>query len=264
VTTTPADRTLTPLDVTAGTRPRTLHVEVWSDIACPWCFIGKRRFATALAAFPHREHVRVTWRSYELSPDTPTGPGRPEVDALVEHKGLPADRVRQMFAQVTAVAAGEGLAYDFDRALAFNTFDAHRLVHVAAETGGAPLADALVETLFSAHFEHGRDLGDPETLVALAADAGFGAAGLDDDAVRAVLAGDRAADAVRADEAQARLLGVTGVPFFVVDRRIAVSGAQPAEVFAQLLEAGWREANPLTVLPGATDAQGCADDACAL
>lgn len=264
MTTTPADRTLTPLDVTAGTRPRTLHVEVWSDIACPWCFIGKRRFATALAAFPHREHVRVTWRSYELSPDTPTGPGRPEVDALVEHKGLPADRVRQMFAQVTAVAAGEGLAYDFDRALAFNTFDAHRLVHVAAETGGAPLADALVETLFSAHFEHGRDLGDPETLVALAADAGFGAAGLDDDAVRAVLASDRAADAVRADEAQARLLGVTGVPFFVVDRRIAVSGAQPAEVFAQLLEAGWREANPLTVLPGATDAQGCADDACAL
>lgn len=257
--------TLPTLDHVAGSvvGPRALHVEVWSDIACPWCFIGKRRFASALATFPHREHVRVTWRSYELSPDTPAGPGRPEVEALVEHKGLPADRVREMFAHVTAVAAGEGLAYDFDRALAFNTFDAHRLVHVAAEVGGAPLADALVETLFSAHFEHGRDLGDPATLVELAATAGLGGAGLCDDDVREVLDGDRAADAVRADEAQARLIGVTGVPFFVVDRRIAVSGAQPAAVFTQLLETAWREANPLTVL-GDADAAACTDDSCTL
>lgn len=239
---------------------RTLTVEVWSDIACPWCFIGKRRFATALAGFPHRDHVEVTWRSYELSPTTPVGPGRPELDALAEHKGIPVDRVKQMFAQVTAVAAGEGLAYDFDRALAVNTFAAHRLVHLAHSTGGADLAERTLEALFSAHFEHGADLGDDETLVRIVSGAG-----LDAEAARAALDSDEGADAVRADEDEARALGVTGVPFFVVDRRVAVSGAQPAEVFTQLLEAGWREANPLQTLAAADpDAAACVDDSCAI
>ncbi|WP_456826420.1 DsbA family oxidoreductase [Cellulomonas sp. P5_E12] len=239
---------------------RTLNVEVWSDIACPWCYIGKRRFTTALADFPHRDHVEVTWRSYELSPSTPVGPGRPEMDALAEHKGIPIDRVKQMFAQVTAVAAGEDLAYDFDRALAVNTFAAHRLVHLARETGGAELAERTLEALFSAHFEHGADLGDDETLVRLVTGAG-----LDADAVRTALDGGAHADAVRADEDEARALGVTGVPFFVVDRRVAVSGAQPAEVFTQLLEAGWREANPLQTLATADpDAAACVDASCAI
>ena len=124
--------------------PRTVTVEVWSDVACPWCFIGKRRFATALRDFPHAEHVEVVWRSYQLSPDTPTGPGRPEVDALVEMKGLPRDQVQQMFGHVTDVAAGEGLRYDFDRTLAFNTFDAHRLLHLARRAGGAALVEATM------------------------------------------------------------------------------------------------------------------------
>jgi predicted DsbA family dithiol-disulfide isomerase len=252
----------TPLLSLAPTR--TLQVEVWSDIACPWCYIGKRRFAAALDAFPHRQHVEVTWRSYELSPGTPAGPGRPEIDALVEHKGLPRDQVRQMFAHVANVAAGEGLTFDFDRALAANTFDGHRLLHVAREVGGPALVETLIEAVFDAHFSQGADLGDHETLVRLAREAGFAAAGLDDDAVRAVLAGDRAADDVRRDEAEARALGVNGVPFFVVDRRVAVSGAQPAEVFTQLLEAGWREANPLAVLGGDPDAQACTDDSCAV
>jgi predicted DsbA family dithiol-disulfide isomerase len=239
---------------------RTLNVEIWSDIACPWCYIGKRRFSTALAGFPHRDRVAVTWRSYELSPGTPVGPGRPEIDNLAELKGIPHDQVRRMFAQVTAVAAGEGLAYDFDRALAVNTFAAHRLVHLARTTGGAELAERVLEALFSAHFEHGADLGDDETLVRLVSGAG-----IDEGAVRAALAGDDGADAVRADEDEARALGVTGVPFFVVDRRIAVSGAQPAEVFTQLLEAAWREANPLQTLPTADpDAAACVDDSCAI
>ena len=236
---------------------RTLTVEVWSDIACPWCYIGKRRFATALAGFAFRDQVEVTWRSYELSPGTPTGPGRPEIDALSEHKGIPRDRVEQMFAQVTSVAAGEGLAYDFERTLSANTFDGHRLVHLAATVGGSVLAEAVLEALFSAHFEHGADLGDPETLVRIVSGAGVDAA-----LVRATLAGDDFSDAVRADEAEARAIGVTGVPFFVVDRRIGVSGAQPAEVFTQLLEQGWRDAHPLATL--APDAQACADDSCAI
>jgi predicted DsbA family dithiol-disulfide isomerase len=236
---------------------RTLQVEVWSDIACPWCYIGKRRFATALADFPHREHVEVIWRSYELSPSTPVGPGIPEIEALARHKGIPQERVVQMFAQVTAVAAGEGLAYDFDRTLSANTFAAHRLVHLARTTGHA---DQVLEALFSAHFEHGADLGDDETLVRLVSEAG-----VDADAARSALDAGDFADEVRADEAEARAIGVNGVPFFVVDRRVAVSGAQPADVFTQLLETGWREANPLQTLASADpDAEACADDSCAI
>lgn len=237
---------------------RTLNVEVWSDIACPWCYIGKRRFATALADFPHREHVEVTWRAYELSPSTPVGPGRPEIEMLAALKGIPHDQVKRMFAQVTAVAAGEGLAYDFDRALAVNTFAAHRLVHLARTTGGADLAERTLEALFSAHFEHGADLGDDETLVRIVSGAG-----VDPEAARAALTDGTGADAVRADEDEARALGVTGVPFFVVDRRIAVSGAQPADVFTQLLETAWRDANPVRVLATA-DGVACVDDSCAV
>ncbi|WP_242448501.1 DsbA family oxidoreductase [Cellulomonas sp. WB94] len=243
----------------------TVLVEVWSDIACPWCYIGKRRFAAALQAFPHRDEVEVVWRSYELSPETPAGPGVPEIAALSARMHAPEARIREMFAHVTEVAAGNGLVYDFDRALAANTFDAHRLVHLAREHGGAALADRTLEALFAAQFTHGGDLGTASVLVEIAADAGFGAAGLDDDAVLAVLAGDHAADAVRHDEAEARELGVTGVPFFVAGRRIAVSGAQPVEVFGRLLEAAWREANPLVTLAGTDEAAGaCVDDSCGI
>ncbi len=239
--------------------PRTVTVEVWSDVACPWCWIGKRRFATALRAFAHRDHVEVVWRSYQLSPETPTGPGRPEVDALVEAKGLPRDRVEEMFARVAAVGAADGLHYDFATTLAFNTFDAHRLLHLAREAGGPPLADVTMEALFSAHFEQGEDLGTTGALVAIARQAGFAAHGWDDARVTAALEGGTAADAVREDLATARSLGVTGVPFFVVDRRYAVSGAQPAEVFSQLLDAGWREANPLAAAP---TGDVCTDGSC--
>lgn len=245
-----------------GLPVRTVTVEVWSDIACPWCFIGKRRFATALSSFPHRDHVEVVWRSYQLSPDTPRGPGVPEVDALARMKGLPVDQVQQMFAHVAGVAAGEGLEYDFDTVLAFNSYDAHRLTHLAREVGGAALAERTIEALFSAHFEHGADLGVPAGLVAVARSAGFGDAGYDDDAVTEFLAGDEQSAAVDADLAAARELGVTGVPFFVVDRRYAVSGAQPADVFRQLLDAGWREANPLVTLAGDPEAATCTDDSC--
>ena len=242
---------------------KTLQVEIWSDVACPWCYIGKRRFEAALAAFPHRDHVEVAWRSYQLSPQTPKGAGRPEAQALAEMKGISLAQVQQMFAQVTQVAAGVGLAYDFDRTLTFNTFDAHRLLHLAARLGGAVLVERTTEALFSAHFEHGADLGLTAALVDLAHTVGFGELGWDDDQVLAFLSGDDEADAVRADIAEARSIGVTGVPFFVVDRRVAVSGAQPAEVFTQLLETSWREANPLVTL-GSPDAQACVDDSCAI
>ncbi|HEY0186079.1 MAG TPA: DsbA family oxidoreductase [Cellulomonas sp.] len=243
----------------------TMQVEIWSDVACPWCYIGKRRFATALAAFPQRDRVEVTWRSFELQPEaehSSAHPGLTEREMLADRKGMPAAQVDQMFAQVTAVAAGEGLAYDFDAVVPANTFDAHRLVHVAAGLlGDAPDARArvgdLMERLMSAHFEHGLVVDDPEVLAGIAAEAG-----LDRAAVAAALATDEGAGAVRADEAEAAALGVSGVPFFVVDRRIAVSGAQPVEVFRQLLTQGWADTHPLITVPGTADAEVCGPEGC--
>ncbi|MBW0255758.1 DsbA family oxidoreductase [Cellulomonas sp. PS-H5] len=242
---------------------RDLHVEIWSDIACPWCYIGKRRFAAALADFEHRDHVRVTWRSFELQPDAEPStahPGLTEAQMLSERKGMPVDQVRQMFDQVTAVAASVGLAYDFDTVVPANTFDAHRLVHVAASLGGDAAAAEVVERLMSAHFEHGRVVDDLDVLVEIAVEAG-----LDGDAVRTALATDAGAGAVRADEAEAAALGIQGVPFFVADRRLGLSGAQPVEVFAQLLSQAWADANPPLAIPtiaGAADAEACGPDGC--
>lgn len=229
-------------------------LEVWSDIACPWCYIGKKRFETALARFPHRDQVQVVWRSYLLSPDTPVGLRRPEVDALVEMKGMPADQVRQMFAHVAANAAAEGLTMDFDTVIAANTVDAHRLVHIAGDRG-----EDVMNALFRAHFEQGRVVDDRDELVAIAAEVG-----LDADEIRAALDSDAEADRVEDDLAQARALGITGVPFFVANRAIAVSGAQPAEVFTQLLEKAYADANPIVTLAGSADGGACTDGSCAV
>ncbi|MGW0040650.1 DsbA family oxidoreductase [Rhodococcus sp. NPDC003348] len=230
-------------------------LEVWSDIACPWCYIGKKRFETALAQFPHRDQVQVVWRSYLLSPDTPVGLRRPEIDALVEMKGMPADQVKQMFAHVASTAAADGLTMDFETVIAANTFDAHRLVHFAGDRG-----EDLMAALFRAHFEQGRVVDDRDELVAIAAEAG-----LDADAVRSALDSDAEADRVRDDLAQARALGISGVPFFVANRAIGVSGAQPVEVFTQLLEKAYADASPIVTLAGAADADGtCTDGSCAV
>ncbi|MFD4293543.1 DsbA family oxidoreductase [Rhodococcus sp. NPDC058505] len=241
-----------PVDQSAAT---TVVLEVWSDIACPWCYIGKKRFDTALALFPHRDRVQVVWRSYLLSPDTPVGLRRPEVDALVEMKGMPAAQVKQMFAHVASTAAADGLVMDFDTVIAANTVDAHRLIHWAGERG-----EDLMSALFRAHFEQGRVVDDRDELVAIAAEVG-----LDAGAARAALDADAEADRVRDDVEQARALGVTGVPFFVANRAIGVSGAQPVEVFTQLLERAYADANPIVTLAGASDADGsCTDGSCAV
>ena len=202
-----------------------IDIEIWSDIACPWCYIGKHRFLAALAEFEGRDRVNVVWRSYQLSPETPVGERRSELDALVESKGMPADQVRQMFGHVARTAADEGLRLDFDSVIAANTFDAHRLIQLAGDK-----RDAVVEALFRAHFGDGAVIDDREVLVDIAARAG-----LDADTVRAELESDAGADAVRADLEVARRLQVSAVPFFVANRRVAVSGAQPKDVFLQLL-----------------------------
>ncbi|MFD7009426.1 MULTISPECIES: DsbA family protein [Rhodococcus] len=202
-----------------------IEIEIWSDVACPWCYIGKHRFLSALAEFEGRDRVNVVWRSYQLSPETPVGERRSELDALVESKGMPAEQVRQMFGHVARTAADEGLSLDFDTVIAANTFDAHRLIHLAGDE-----RDAVVEALFRAHFGEGAVIDDREVLVDIASRAG-----LDADTVRAELESDAGADAVRADLETARRLQVSAVPFFVANRRVAVSGAQPKDVFLQLL-----------------------------
>ncbi|NIL77453.1 hypothetical protein RhoFasB10_03596 [Rhodococcus sp. B10] len=204
-------------------------MEVWSDIACPWCFIGKTRFAAALEQFDRRDRVDVIWRSYQLSPEAPVGARERELDALVRMKGMAPEQVAGMFEHVASIAKADGLTIDFDTVVAANTFDAHRLVHIARKQG---LADEILSALFEAHFSDGRVVDDRDVLVELAERAGVtGAAD--------ALAGDAGLDEVRADLATARELQVTGVPFFVAGRRIAVSGAQPVPVLLQLLEQGF-------------------------
>lgn len=210
-----------------------MQIDIWSDVACPWCFIGKRRFETALGAWEHRDEVEVTWHSFQLDPTLPERYDGTEVEYLASRKGMPVDQVRQMFAHVTEQAAGEGLSYDFDRLVVANSLRAHQLLHLAkAQEDQAPRkADEVKEGLLSGHFEHGTDIGDIDALVAIGT-----AAGLDAQQIRDALADERYVPAVRAEIEQAQQLGVTGVPFFVFDMRLGLSGAQPASTFTQALE----------------------------
>jgi len=207
-----------------------LIVDVWSDVACPWCYIGKRRFEAGLAAFGAGgdvPDVRVRYHSFELTPDTPVDFAGSEVDFLMEYKQMPEATVRRMVEQVTEVAASVGLAYRFDTLQHTNTVKAHRLLqHAHAE--GRQLE--LVERLMAAYWLESRHLGRDEELADLAAEVG-----LDREEARVVLAGDAYLDAVREDERAAEDLGIHGVPFYVVDRRFGVSGAQPPEHFTEVL-----------------------------
>lgn len=209
----------------------TLQVEIWSDIACPWCYVGKRRFESALAGFPHRDAVVVTWRSFELDPRAPRTHDEPALQLLSRKYGVPIEQAQAMNQRLTDTAAGEGLVFRLEDVKVGNTFDAHRLLHFAHALG---LRDALSERLFSAYLGEGAALGDVETLVRLAAEAG-----LDAEAARRVLDSAQYADAVRAEEAEAAALGVSGVPMFVLDRRYGVSGAQSANVLRGALQQAW-------------------------
>ncbi len=238
-----------------------MNIDIWSDIACPWCFIGKRRFEAALADFPHKDDVTVRWHSYQLDPSLPEHYDGTELDYLATRKGMPRDRVTEMFAHVAQVASGEGLAYDFDTVVVANSLRGHQLLHLAAAHG---VADDVKERLLSAHFEHGVDIGDVEALVAIGV-----AAGLDADEIRDALETGAYLDAVRADIREAQAIGVTGVPFFVLDDKYAVSGAQPTALFAQALDQAWRESHPLTAVTApagssdSADASGaCGPDGC--
>jgi len=205
-----------------------MTVEVFSDIMCPFCLLGKRRFANALARFTYRDDVDVVWRSFQLDPDLRTDPTITVNEYLARRKGIDIDDARRMNDHLTRVGSQEGLVYDFDRAIPANTFDAHRLLHFAREQGKQ---SEMMERLFTAYFAEGRNVADPAVLADLAYDVG-----LDPAITAAMLASTRYADDVRCDIREAAQLRINGVPFFVFDRRYAVSGAQGASVFLQALE----------------------------
>ncbi|MDE3132513.1 MAG: DsbA family oxidoreductase [Acidobacteriota bacterium] len=205
-----------------------MDVEIWSDVNCPWCYIGKRRFEAALARFEHAGEVNLTWRSFELDPGAPAETPGNGATLLAEKYGVPLERARAMEQNVTEIAAAEGLHYDLQHARIGSSFDAHRLVHLAARHG---LQDEMEERLFRARFSEGRLISELETLVQLA-----GEVGLEGAEVRATLAADDFAREVRDDERTAQALGISGVPMFVVDRAYGMSGAQPAEQLTALLE----------------------------
>jgi len=229
-----------------------MDVEIWSDIACPWCYVGKRRFEAALARFEHRDDVRVTWRSFELDPAAPAEREGERAERLAEKYGMSVERALEMERQMTDTAAGEGLDFRFDLARSGSTFDGHRVVHLAGEHG---LQDAMKERLLRAYFGEGQLMSDRETLVRLAVEVG-----LDEDEVRGMVASDRFAEEVRDDERTAHAFGISAVPTFVVDRSIGVSGAQPPEALLELLREGWARRAPAPVMVAGGEACGVDGD----
>ena len=233
-----------------------MKIEIWSDIACPWCYIGKVRFEKALAQYEHKDDVQVIWRSYQLQPDAPTENAPTTVDHLMEKYGRSREGVMEMMRNVTDVAAGEGITYHLDRAVASNTLDAHRLTKLGEAKG---MGKPVMERLMQAYQSEGANVADADTLVRLGAEAGLAEAD-----VRAMLASDAYLADVRADQQRGQAIGVNGVPFFVIDEQHGVSGAQPTEFFLSALQQLGPQKPKLKMVEVAGDgatAGGAADEA---
>ena len=224
-----------------------MKVDIWSDVRCPFCYIGKHAFEKALAEFPRREDVEVVWHSFELDPHLKTQPELSMYDYIGQLKGLSPEDVREMHERVSEMGASQGIFFEFERAVVANSLDAHRLIQFAKSKGMAGKAE---EALFEAYFSGGVNIDDPEALVRI----GTGI-GLPEEELRPALVSDALTAEVRADERQAASLGIRGVPFFVFNGKYGVSGAQPSEVFFKTLDTVWKEfekENTLTVIEGDT------------
>lgn len=231
-----------------------MKVEIWSDIMCPFCYIGKRRFEAGLEKFAHKEEVEIVYRSFELSPNSPKDTNENVHEMLAAKYGMSVEQAKGMNADVGRQAKAVGLDFEFDTMILTNTFDAHRLIQFASEQGKGKEA---AELLFKAYFTDSRHVGEHETLIEIA-----GQAGLSREEAAAMLAGTQYSDEVRADEEEARRLGVNGVPFYVINRKYGVSGAQPSEAFLEVLQKVWEEEKPLQILQGDAG-QACTDGVCA-
>jgi predicted DsbA family dithiol-disulfide isomerase len=238
-----------------------MRIEIWSDVVCPWCYIGKRRLETALSTFaPAAEDgsVEIVWRSFQLDPSAPQVPVETVAESLGRKYGGGPEAGKEMIDRVEAVAAAEGLLFRHHASLRVNTVDAHRVLHLALETGGPELQGRVKEALLSSYFIETENVADHGVLTRIAT-----AAGLDSDRVAAVLGSNEYADAVEADIREASALGANGVPFYVIDRKYGISGAQEVAVFTDVLEKAWSEAHPkLDLVGGGADA--CGPEGCAL
>jgi predicted DsbA family dithiol-disulfide isomerase len=212
----------------------TMEVEIWSDVVCPWCYLGKRHFEEALDAFDHADKVHVVYRSFELDPAAPRGVTTPTVEVLAQKYGMSPDRARQAQREMEERATADGLTFRMDRLRSGNTRDAHRLLHLAKATDRQ---GELMERLQRAYFTEQDSIFERDALTRLAVEAG-----LDPGEIADVLTSDRYSDHVDTDQAMARSLGATGVPLFVIDRRYGISGAQPAGTITSVLERAWTEA----------------------
>ena len=223
-----------------------MKIEIWSDVMCPFCYIGKRRFEEALQNFEHKDEVEIEWKSFQLNPDLKTDPSLNITQYLADAKGWTIEYAQQLNDQVTEMAAGVGLTYDFDRAVVANSFDAHRFAHLAKRNG---LGNQAEEALFKAYFTDGENIADHATLTELGINIG-----LEEKEIKNTLASDAFAGEVKHDIAEAGYLGIRGVPFFVMNGKYAVSGAQMVPVFAETLEKSyteWQQDKPkLTIIDG--------------
>lgn len=227
-----------------------MKIDIWSDVACPFCYIGKRHLEAALAQFPQRDKVEVTWHNFELDPNAQTDYKENQYELLAKKYGMSPEQAKENTARVSAGGEAAGIAFDFDKVVPTNTFNAHRLIQLAHKHG---VQDAAEESLFKAMFEEGKHIGKKETLQAIGESIGLEAA-----VVAGMLNSDEFTQEVRKDEAEGQALGIRGVPFFVFDMKYGVSGAQPVEVFTNTLKKVWEESNPAVVAPGGV----CEDGVC--
>ena len=229
-----------------------MKVDIWSDVRCPFCYIGKRKFEKALEKFSHKNEIEVDWHSFELDPTLKTNPEVNAVEHIAEIKGISKAQAEGMHAHVTNVAKEINLDFNFEKNVVANSFNAHRLIQLAKTKG---LANEAEEALFKAHFTEGKNIDDEETLIQTGISIG-----LDENEVKEIFSSDAFAEEVKRDEMQAQSFGIRGVPFFILDDKYAVSGAQSPDVFSQALNQAWtefeKEKQPLII----TEGESCSAD----
>lgn len=220
-----------------------MQVEIWSDIMCPFCYIGKRKFENALAQFPNKENIALVWKSFQLSPDLKNQPDKNIYQYLAEHKGMSITQAKQSIDYVTSLAAQVGLDFNFDISVLANSFDAHRFLHLAKKHH---LQNEAEDRLFAAYFTEGKDFSNHEILENIGVSIG-----LDAEEIKQTLKSNQFAEDVQQDILEAQQIGVRGVPFFVFNRKYAVSGAQETSLFLETIQqsfAAWQKEDPSTIL----------------
>ena len=231
-----------------------MNVEIWSDVMCPFCYIGKRKFENALAQFPQKDKINIIWKSFQLDPTTVTDPSLNTIEHLAHKKGWSKEQAAETTAHVTDIAKKVGLDFHFEKAVVANSFDAHRLSHLAKKHGKQ---NELEEKLFLAYFTEGKNTADHSTLLQIAKEIG-----LDEKEATDVLNSTTYSNEVEQDIAEAQQVGVRGVPFFVIDRKYAVSGAQESETFLGALTKAYEESKPILESLNANEDNTCGPDGC--